>query len=184
MSDALAPIFAALAADQTLPAWDVDDPNDPTLSVFDISGAPKQTAYISVPLAERKAYKATLAQAGFINGAYCRGTDLVWRHTVERFEIWSTDGLALTADTHEIRLASGVVIPRGDVTAVVPSLSASGITRGLHLRAGATSYTIVEVYEPAVSEGLDPAPNAWDDVRWMSSLGYKLSHWLAVPIAP
>ncbi len=76
MSDALAPILVALAAAQTLPSWDVDDPNGPSLLVFDISGAPKQTA------------------------------DLV-----ERFEIWSTDGLVVTADAQEIRLAGGVVLP-------------------------------------------------------------------------
>lgn len=183
MPDALAPILAALAGDHTVAAWDVENPDAPTLSVFEVASAPpRQLAYLPVPVAERKALKSALADKGFVNGSYCRGTDFVWRHTDEVFELWSSEGLALAADANEVRLADGAVLPRQQVSALVPSLGAGGVARKLHLRAGTASHLIVAEYDPAVGAGIDPAPREWDDVRWMSALGYKLARWLSVPI--
>jgi len=137
MSTDLTPILDALAANpSSIAAWEIDDVNDPTLSVFDVSEAPSQLVWVSPTQPERKGVSERLAAAGHPTGYYATTTGVVWRNGPEAFEVWSEWGRGLKANADGLFLADGTALNPADVTAVIPFTDDEDVARGVKLRLG------------------------------------------------
>jgi|GEM_PF-2001352 len=182
----LTPILEALTANPgSIAAWEIIGVEDPTLSVFDVSGTPEQLAFVSPTQPERKEISERLAAVGHPTGYYATTTDVVWRNGPEAFEVWTGDGTGLRVHGDGLFLGDGTSLNRAEVTAVVPFTGKDDVARGVILRLGAVEHTIAEHFKPLAAYHVDfEDGGGWTWIGWVSFMTHQLAKWLDVPVVP
>lgn len=181
----LAPILVALVATPgAVAAWEVDDVEDPTLSVFDVSGTPRQLVYVSPTPSERDAVTEALVKAGHPPAFYARATGVVWRALPDVFNVWAERGTGLMVRADVATLADGTAVDRAAIMSVLPFTAEQAVARGVNLQTADASYTIAEHYKHSASFSPDYQDSgAWGDITWVSVLAHQLARWLDVSLA-
>jgi len=89
----LAAVLSELASHPgSVLAWEVDEPETPTLSVFQIDGGTKQLAYVTATRDERLAIAAELDNLGHPQASYATMTGFVWCARDGVFTVWGAKG--------------------------------------------------------------------------------------------
>lgn len=182
----LSPIFDALSANPgAIAAWEVDSPTDPTLSVFDVSGPPRQLAYLSVATPDEAEVSRRLDAAGHPTGYYALGTGVVWRNQQALFEIWTEYGAGLVATAAGLALRDGTLINRADIEAVVPFAVSDDVVRGVTLKLRMGEHTLAQAFKHSAAYLVDFSDGkGWSWITWVSVLAHELARWLDVPLTP
>ncbi len=164
---------------QAILAWQVDEPGDRGLAVFQVEGGTKQLAHMVIRRGEVQAVTEALARRGLIPGWYGGGTGVVWREVGGVFSLWGPRGPLLRSDGQTVTLGARQTLPVTPAVEVTAFLDEDFVARGVRLRAGETEHTVVRHRPTAALGGVSyGALDALGDSGWVIYLGRELATFL------
>ncbi len=163
-------------------AWEVDQPTESCLSVFEVEGGTKQLAQMIVEQDEQAPIAAELTKLGYVQGYYASMTGLVWRAHDRTFTVWGEKGRVFYTDGKTLDFAKQSV-PFDPTMQVIACVADDFVSRGVRLATETQAYTVANHRQLRAS--LDWSYGALDalsDCGWTIYLGRALADFLDVQL--
>lgn len=161
-------------------AWQVDEPREPLLSVFQVEGGTRQLAYMTVTREQRASITAELTELGHVQGSYASMTGLVWRVRDRAFTVWGDEGRVFHTDGRTLDFATRS-IPFEPTMHVIAFVDEDFVDRGVRIRtSGGEQVVALHVQLRASMDWSYGALDALSDSGWTLFLGRELADFLSV----
>lgn len=163
-------------------AWEVDQPTELSLSLFQVEGGTKQLAHTTVMQDQHASIAAELTKLGHVQGAYASMTGLVWRADAGTFTVWGQRGRQFHSDGTTLAFAKLQLVFDASMQ-VVAFVDDDYISRGVRIATSTGEYTVASHRQLRAS--LDWSYGALDalaDSGWTVYLGRALANFLGVEL--